>query len=337
MLVIDGSFGEGGGQIVRTSLAMSIITGTPVRIENIRKGRDKPGLKKQHLTSVRAAERIGNATVDGAELGSKQISFTPRAIVPGDYTFSIGTAGSVSLVLQTVLPPLLVADRPSVLRLEGGTHNSMSPPFDFLHKTFAPLLERMGAKLELTLERPGFFPAGGGRITARITPPSAWKQLELNERGAIRSKRARAVVSKLPRKIAERELAVVKSQLGFTDLRVEEIEDAAGPGNVLMLEVESEHVTEVVTGFGERGTRAEEVASRAGDEMARYLAYGAPVGEHLADQLLIPMALAGGGAYTTQPLTLHTTTNLDILGRFIPIKSNTRADTQGRVTVQLER
>lgn len=339
MLTIDGSQGEGGGQILRTSLAMSMITGRPIRLINIRKGRERQGLLAQHLAGVRAAERIAGARVEGARLGSRELVFEPTAITPGEYTFAVGTAGSASLVLQAVLPALLVAKGPSLLHLEGGTHNSMSPPFDFLARVFAPVLARMGAALELELERPGFYPAGGGRFTAQITPPEQWRPLELTERGAIVRRRARALVSRLPRHVGERELAVVRARAGLGDddeLAVEELVGTAGPGNVLMLEVEHEHGRELITAFGEKGTRAETVAESACAELAAYLEHGAPVGEHLADQLLIPMVLAGGGRFTSGPLSLHTRTNLDVLREFFELDVERQVE-GAQVTISLRR
>src|SRR6476620_518674 len=164
VITIDGSVGEGGGQIIRNSLALSLVTGQPFRIVNIRAGRKKPGLLRQHLTAVQAANQIGDAAVDGAEMGSGEVVFRPEGIRAGDYRFAIGTAGSTTLVLQTILPALILAGAPSHLTLEGGTHNPLAPPFDFLAQTFLPHLARFGPTVTATLARPGFFPAGGGRL-----------------------------------------------------------------------------------------------------------------------------------------------------------------------------
>ncbi len=310
MLEIDGSFGEGGGQILRTSLALSLITQQPIHIERIRAGRATPGLARQHLTSVLAAAEIGNADVQGAEVGSRELTFRPRAVKGGIYSFNIGTAGSTTLVLQTILIPLLLASEPSMIELEGGTHNSGSPSFDFLTRSFLPQLARMGAHVDVKLERAGFYPAGGGRIVVNIEPAKLGS-LSLMERGEIRARRALAVVANLPLEIAQRELAIV----GWDGEALSV--PSNGPGNVLMLEVECEHVTEVVTGFGQRGVRAETIASKAVDEMQRYLASTGAAGEHLADQLLLPMAIGGGGAFTTVRPTEHATTNAEIIARFL--------------------
>jgi len=324
VLTIDGSQGEGGGQILRTSLALSLVTGTPIRIEKIRAGRAKPGLLRQHLTAVNAATAIGAVDVEGATLGSQELTFRPGTVKPGEYRFAVGTAGSTGLVLQTVLPPLLTAPGPSTLTLEGGTHNPTAPPFDFLARAFLPLISRMGPSATARLERPGFYPAGGGQCTVSITPAATLKPFTLLERGAIRRRTARAMVAHLSPRIAERELAIVREHLGWGDeeLQVSAVNrgDARGPGNVLLLEVESEHVTEVFAGFGEIGVPAELVADRAVKDVRRYLAAGVPVGRCLADQLLVPLALAGGGAFRTLSLSSHATTNIGVIRAFLGVR-----------------
>jgi RNA 3'-terminal phosphate cyclase (ATP) len=324
MLTIDGSFGEGGGQIIRSSLALSLITGKPFRIHNVRARRDKPGLKPQHLTAVTAAAEIGGARVDGAGVGSREFTFVPGRVRAGEYLFSIGTAGATMLVLQTILPPLMIAPEPSVITLEGGTHNKHAPPFDFLQKAFLPLVNRTGPHVSMELERYGFYPPGGGRINVYIEPRTEPLRLEVEERGPVLDRCARALVVKLPASIAERELDVIRDHLGWaeSELRVETSDNALSPGNVVMIEVRSEHLTEVITGMGERGLPAEKVAEQAALEAASYLATGAPVGEHLADQLLIPLALGSGGSFRTGPLSLHTTTNIEIIKMFLDVEIN---------------
>jgi RNA 3'-terminal phosphate cyclase (ATP) len=322
VLHLDGSAGEGGGQILRTSLGLSLLTGTPFTITRIRAGRERPGLQRQHLAAVRAAADIGGADVRGAAVGSSTLTFKPKAVTPGIYTFSVGTAGSATLVLQTVLPALLSASGPSTLTIEGGTHNPWAPPVDFLEKAFLPLLGRMGARITTRLERRGFFPAGGGRFTVTIDPCPKLERLDLPERGAPRGLRAWAVVSALPVSIAHRELKVVERTLSMDPNRLKAIEEPkpVGPGNALLIEVESEHVTELFSSIGEKRVSAETVAERACDEVRRYLDGEAPVGEHLADQLLIPMALAGGGSFVTTPLSSHSTTNMDVIREFLSRK-----------------
>jgi RNA 3'-terminal phosphate cyclase (ATP) len=310
--------GEGGGQILRTSLALSALTGQPIRIENIRAKRSRPGLLRQHLTGVLALTEICQADVIGAKPRSRMVTFSPKAPHPGNYRFSVGTAGSACLVLQTILYPLMFANGPSTVVLEGGTHNAMSPPFDFIADTFVPLLRRMGADVTVRLERHGFYPAGGGCIMVAIAPVSKLVRLKLLEADKVVSRRARAMVSRLSRDIAERELDVLKSRLGLApaDCTTEKVR-SAGPGNVVMVQVERRMLTETFTAFGEKGVRAETVAAQLASEAEAYLAAGVPVGEHLADQLLIPMALAGGGAFTTTPLSLHATTNIEVIDKLL--------------------
>src|SRR5215475_2299413 len=277
MISIDGSFGEGGGQILRTALGLSLFTGQAFRIEKIRAGRRNPGLLRQHLTAVKAAAKIGQAEVTGANIGSTQLTFTPGRVAHGDYQFAVGTAGSATLVLQTVLPALLTSDDQDLqtrLSLEGGTHNPFAPPFDFLAKAFLPLLERMGARIEARLERYGFYPAGGGRFEIAIRPVKKLEPIELNERGKILDRRARAIVAHLPRSMAERELGVIHKKLSWPHdwLKAESTTNSPGAGNIVTLEIESENVIEIFTGFGERGVAAEAVADQAVIAARRYLA-----------------------------------------------------------------
>ncbi len=309
VVTIDGGMGEGGGQILRTALALSLCRGIPVHIRNIRRSRPRPGLQPQHLAAVRAAAAVGHARVDGASRGSQELQFAPATVAAGEYRFDVGTAGSTGLVLQTVLPALLTADGRSRLWLEGGTHNPLAPPFHFLAWAFVPLLNRIGPRVALRLERPGFYPAGGGRVQVDVEPCSRLRPLELFERGALRRLRALALLSRLPAHIGERELAVLGERLGIApaDQELRQL-TASGPGNAVLVAAESEHVTEVFTGFGARGVPAEQVAERVAGQVQRYLDAGVPVGEFLADQLLVPVALAGGGFDTLAP-TPHTSTN----------------------------
>ena len=321
MLHIDGSKGEGGGQVLRTSLALSLVTGTPFRMTNIRAGRSRPGLLRQHLTAVGAAEAVGGAEVSGAELGSQELTFRPGQVRAGDYHFAVGTAGSATLVLQTVLPPLLFTPGESTLLLEGGTHNPAAPPYDYLERVYLPLLRRMGPRVDTTLERPGFYPAGGGRFRAAITP-APLKPIELLERGEVVRRSVRAAVSRFPIHIAEREAVTARALLGWPpeEASAETWEGSPGPGNVVAVEVESEHVTERFTAFGEKRVSAEQVATRAAEEARRYLSAGVPVGEHLCDQLLLLCALARGGTFRTLPLDGHSVTQVEIFAHFLDVK-----------------
>src|SRR5262245_23319752 len=254
MLILDGSMGEGGGQILRTSLALSLVSGTPFRLENIRGKRSKPGLLRQHLAATKAAESIG-ATVEGAELGSSRIEVQPGAVRGGGYRFAVGSAGSACLVLQTVLPPLLASGEAAQITFEGGTHNPFAPPFDFIERAFLPVLSGMAAKLKLALNRPGFYPAGGGSFDPAPGAGSSVYGPALPQRGETVGRHAHALVAHLPGEIAKRELAVVREKLGWSEAetRITQIEESPGPGNALLLELESEHVREICTGFGQKG------------------------------------------------------------------------------------
>lgn len=323
MLTIDGSMGEGGGQILRSSLALSLVTSTPFRITSIRAGRKRPGLMRQHLTAARAAAEIGGASMSGDAIGSTELFFHPGVVRGGDYRFATGGAGSTTLVFQTVLLPLLLGghDASSTLSFEGGTHNPMAPPVDFIEAAFLPLLARMGAKVTVALDRCGFYPAGGGVWSARLERGAIPRlsHLELLERGAIRTRRARALVAQVPASIGVRELDVLAAALDWdrATCRPTMLEDAHGQGNALVATIESEHVTEVFTGFGERGVRAEDVAADVVSEIRRYLAADVPVSEHLADQLLLPMALGQGGVFRTVAPSEHCRTQMVLLGMFL--------------------
>lgn len=324
---IDGSLGEGGGQILRSSLTLSLITGKAVHLTKIRAGREKPGLMRQHLTAVRAAAEVGVAKLSGAEVRSCELHFEPTAIRGGNYTFAVGTAGSSTLVLQTVLPALLMADGPSELLIEGGTHNPWAPPFDFLARSFFPLLKRLGANVSATLERRGFYPAGGGRFRVAIQPPSDRLQgLQLLDRGKTVRRSVSVIVTNLPLTIGQRELDTAAKKLGWPNdcFHLYEANDASGPGNVVMIEVESEHVTELFTAFGRQGVRAERVATEAVEQVRQYLTANVPVGKYLADQIILPLSIAAwrDGArsqFCTLPLSRHSTTHIEVVKRFLEV------------------
>ncbi|MCA9321829.1 MAG: RNA 3'-terminal phosphate cyclase, partial [Planctomycetes bacterium] len=319
MIDIDGSMGEGGGQILRSSLGLSLVTGEPIRIDRIRAARKKPGLMRQHLACVRAAAVVGCAEVSGDEIGSTRLEFRPGHLQGGHFAFAISGAGSTILVIQTVLPALLSAPEASTVVVRGGTHNPLAPSFDFFDRVFLPVLRRMGARVEARLDRHGFFPAGGGAVTVHVEPVTRLNPVELLDRGELTELRGRILLSKLPATIGEREQKQVATQLGWPASRtsIEHIEDSPGPGNVVMLEAGDGTHCELITGHAMRGLAAERVAHEAATELQEYLAASVPVGVHLADQLLIPMALAGGGLYRTHRPSLHTTTNAQVVQRFL--------------------
>ena len=316
MLVIDGSQGEGGGQVLRTSLSLSALTTTPVRIERIRAGRRRPGLQRQHLTAVRAAAEVCGAELEGDTLGSRTLSFLPGPIKAGSYTFSVGTAGSACLVCQTVLPVLACADAPSELRFEGGTHNQLAPPYDFLDRVFFPHLRRMGVTLEAELIAYGFYPAGGGAFHVSLSPATSLCSLDLVERQQDPRIEAWAISARLPDHVASRELAVVAEAFSLEPERCRaKAVKSHGPGNALCILLDSD-TPELITAFGERGKPAERVAKEAVRMARRYLDAGVAVGEHLADQLVPWLALAGGSLRTMQP-SPHTRTNVAVVRSFL--------------------
>ncbi len=331
MLTIDGSRGEGGGQILRTALALSMCLQRPVRLDRIRASRSKPGLRRQHLTAVQAAARITGARVEGAALGAVELKFIPGPVRPGEYRFDLGTAGSTTLVLQTLLPALIGAGGASRVVLEGGTHNPQAPPFEFLQSAFVPLLNRMGARVDLRLVRPGFYPAGGGCIEADIRPASRLAPLELLERGGVVSLGGVVWLSALPAHIAERERRVLHEDPRWRSARlaVRRVEQPRGPGNAVVLVVECRHVTEVFAATGLRGVPAEEVAAAAMASAREYLDAGVPVGAYLADQLLLPLALAGAGRYLTVKPSSHTLTNMAVIGQFLDVPLECRRESRG--------
>ncbi len=332
MVVLDGSQGEGGGQILRSSLALSMATGKPFRISGIRAGRKKPGLMRQHLTAVQAAARVCSALVEGDVIGSTNLSFRPGPMIPGEYKFSVGTAGSSTLVFQTLMPALLMTGKPFAFSLEGGTHNPASPCLDFLDKVYLACLQRMGVEAKITVERRGFYPAGGGKWKVEVVPPAAMLPLEILERGKFLSQHVCVVWSKIPAHVPERESAYLKGKLGLQEgqIRIEEATDSLGPGNVILAELRYENISEIVTGFGEYGVGSETVAEEVVRACREYQKSGAPVGEHLADQLLLPMALGAGGVFRTMPLSSHSRTNIETIGRFLDKGIEVR-ELEGRV------
>ncbi|MBI2397519.1 MAG: RNA 3'-terminal phosphate cyclase [Xanthomonadales bacterium] len=327
LLVIDGAQGEGGGQILRTALSLSILEQRPIRIERIRAGRAKPGLMRQHLTCVKAAAAISAADVRGAEPGSTTLEFVPQALVGGAQHFAIGTAGSAMLVLQTVLPPLLRADGPSRITIEGGTHNMLAPSASFIERCFLPILRRMGAEVELEVERVGLYPAGGGRIVAKIAP-SALRPLALDARGERRGIGAEALVAAVPEHVALREITRVADRFKLRREQVShrDLGTRTGPGNVLSVWAEFDQVCELVTSYGERGVAAETVADRAADALQAWLESEAVVGGHLADQLLLPMAMAGGGTFVCGEPSAHLRSNAELINRFDGARIGIRAE-----------
>jgi RNA 3'-terminal phosphate cyclase (ATP) len=367
VLTIDGSHGEGGGQVLRTSLALSAIIGTPVNIERIRAGRRKPGLRPQHLTCVRAAAKVCGAKVEGARLNAQSLTFTPQSPPQaGTYTFDVaqaargGSAGSVSLILQTVLLPLALAEGTSCVTLKGGTHVPWSPPYDYLKQVYLPTLARMGIRAKVRIEKWGWYPVGGGVVRAVIDGRSAISGertavshqrsasathggdlaptllqpdllgLDLRERGELLRVRGVSASSNLPKHIRTRQerAALQALRSNGVNARIEVVDaPAKGQGTAVFLWAEFENCVGGFTSLGERGKPAERVAEEAAHELLAYLGGHAALARYLADQLVLPMALADEpSALTTQEVTQHLLTNAWVVNQFLP----------GRVQVERE-
>lgn len=320
-IAIDGASHEGGGQILRSALALSVVTGKPFRITAIRANRPKPGLMRQHLAGVDALAAISGATVTGAAPGSAELTFRPGKPRGGEYRVPVGTAGSTVLVAQALLPALLAADAPSEVVIEGGTHNPHAPPFEFFAETFLPALRAMGAEVEASLEAYGFYPAGGGRVRLRVQP---WRTRTPFVSGlcsdAPVSLSAYALVANLPERIAERELACLRDavpSLGESDCAVLPV-PSVGPGNLLGVRFTRGGSTTVLSRPGERDLPCERVAKSVAAQTLRLVESPASVGEHLADQLLAPMAMAGGGSFVAAGITPHFEANAEVVRKFFP-------------------
>jgi len=320
MIELDGA--HGGGQLLRSALSLSLCTGIGFTMHNIRGMRSRPGLMRQHLTAVQAAAAIGSARVEGAVLGSSTLLFMPGVVQGGDYRFAIGSAGSTTLVLQTVLPALWRAATPSTLRLEGGTHNPMAPNHDFIVDSYLPALRRLGIEAHVELERHGFFPAGGGVLTAQIMPSPISRPASWTDRKGEAALEARILMSGLSQGIGFRELDVLGKRLGVEvhPRHVQVVREADGMANVVLVHARGTDHVEVFSGYGERGVSAEQVAERVAGQVRRYLDSAACIGEHLADQLLLPMALGAGGEFTTRAVSEHLVSNARLIEKFLPVE-----------------
>lgn len=321
MIEIDGASGEGGGQILRTSLTLSMIIGQPFRMINIRANRPKPGLMRQHLVAVQAAAQICNGEIASAVVGAQTLEFIPGKIRGGDYQFAIGTAGSCTLVLQTLIPALLFADRPSTIHITGGTHNMMAPPAHFLQRSYGRVLADMGATLDIELKRFGFYPAGGGEISVRIMPCAKLNAIEIMEPGERIAGYAESFIAGIPVSVANRELESIGTGMGWSEsqLFVRGLSNDQGPGNALLISFEQQNVINVFSEFGEKAVRSETVARNLLAQVRRFIISGASVSEHLADQIMLPFALAGGGRFTTNTVSQHAKTNAEVIAQFLPV------------------
>ncbi|MGZ8159952.1 MAG: RNA 3'-terminal phosphate cyclase [Methylobacter sp.] len=320
MIEIDGAQGEGGGQVLRTALSLAACRGVPVHLRNIRQGRKNPGLMRQHLACVKAIAEVCNAEVTGASIGSKAIMFVPGKIEAGDYRFAIGSAGSTTLVFQTVLPALLLAGQVSRLTLAGGTHNPLAPSFDFIQYAFLPVLRQIGCEFDAKLERYGFYPVGAGEWSITVKPPETFNKLTLVSRGQLLKAEAQCISSGIPGHVIVREKQQLLRRLKWTNdaISISQVE-SLGPGNSVIIKVTYPNITEVVESLGARGISAERVADQAVDQLRHYQSCAAPVGHYLADQLLVPLCVAAGGSFVTGPLSEHCKTNIGVIRQLLDI------------------
>lgn len=318
IIQIDGSQGEGGGQILRTALALSMITGQAFELINIRAGRKKPGLMRQHLVCVQASQHISQAYVEGAELHSQRLYFAPQHVQSGKYQFQIGSAGSTTLVLQTLLPALLLQNEASELTISGGTHNPLAPTADFIEQCFLPVLEKLGIAVEFKLNKAGFFPIGAGEIQIKIQPWQHRNKLNLLDRGALQTTKAFAAVLNLSEEaqIAQRELATLNKRLKL-DTQQQFHLNGISQGNTVYVKVEYQHHIQLFTALGEMRKSAEQIANHLAEQVKQYIASQAAVDEYLADQLLLPLVLGQGGEFTAQCISEHTRTQAVMIEKFI--------------------
>ncbi|MGF1756896.1 RNA 3'-terminal phosphate cyclase [Photobacterium sagamiensis] len=314
-LSIDGDQGEGGGQVLRTCLTLSLLYRIDFTISNIRVRRDNPGLRRQHLTCVRAAKVISCARVEGDELGSTELSFSPGRVQGGEYNFDIGSAGSTPLLFQTLLLPLLQAKKESRLHLTGGTHNPLAPTLTYLRRSFLPLLRRMGAEVEIEVEQWGFAPAGGGKWQARIKP-SNLKPLELLKRGKLKKCRLISYCSGLPQRIGEREIdTFIQHYRGRIDEICIRRPRALSSGNLLCFDMKFEQMQLSMIQLGRLRLRAESVAEMLSRQVKGYLSSDAVLDHYLTDQIMLPMVAARGGYFSCDQLSGHASTNLDVIAQ----------------------
>ena len=323
---LDGSYGEGGGQILRTALALSAILRKPIIVHRIRAGRKNPGLQAQHLQAVQALARITEAQAEGVELGSQKITFSPKKILHGDYQSEVRTAGSVTLLLQAILLPLCAAEGSSRVILTGGTHVPWSPPFHYLSDVLLPTLRLFGVSLEAAIDKWGFYPRGGGRIQLKINPIHELKPVSLIDRGSLKKIGGLSATSNLPKHVAERQraqaLSRIREELDLDgEARILYDAPSDGTGSFLFLLAEFERVLAGFSSLGARGKPAEKVADEAVDSLKYYIESDGCVDPYLADQLVPFMALArGNSAFTTTRITEHLLTNLWVVQHFLEVK-----------------
>jgi RNA 3'-terminal phosphate cyclase (ATP) len=338
--VIDGSQGEGGGQVLRTALSLAVLNGKNIEIINIRAARKKPGLLRQHLTCVLAAQQVCDAELEGAELGSSRIRFTPGKIKAGKYHFKIGTAGSTVLVCQTLLPILVMAKQRSEIILEGGTHNGMSPSLSFFEHSFLSVLKNMGIECDISVSSLGFYPAGGGKWQITIEPIQHLSAICLHESGyhwlnKFENCSITVLLSKLSKKVAQREVATVKKELNWSGVSEIQHVNTLSAGNSLQLSIHAPTHSSQFEVLGEPGLSAERVAQTAVESVKEFAQSQSAVEEYLADQLLLWLAICGSGSFTTMQPSLHTITNIAVIKQLLAVEIKVEQQSEKRWLISL--
>jgi len=339
LIEIDGSMLEGGGQILRMSIAISAVSGVPVKVFNIRAKRSNPGLRPQHMTAIKAVAELVDARVEGLRVGSRELTFIPRTIRGGRFSFDIGTAGATTLVLQSLMPASAYAPSPVDVEVKGGTNNPMAPPIDYVERVLIPMLSRMGYRCRLSLLRRGFYPRGGGIIRLHVDPVKALEPIELSEGGRVVRVTGVAYSCRLPGHIVDRMARSAEAKLREAGLRDVEIEREAlqpdspkcsmDPGCGILLVAETDRGALIASdSLGERGKPAERVGEEAARSLIDQVKAGAAVDKHMGDQLLIYMALAKGTSrIRVAELTLHAATCVELLRRLL----NVRIEVEGEL------
>ena len=321
MIEIDGSYGEGGGQILRTSISLAALTMKTVRISKIRAGRPKPGLRRQHLAGIQLTGDLVDASIEGLEVGSTEIIFSPQKRRGGSFSFDVGTAGSLSLILQAVLPPAVLAPEPVIFQVRGGTDVKWSPPVDYLHNVFTPLISRLGPTVEIEQKKRGHYPRGGGEVICKVTPVKELKSLNLVDFGELDGVDGISHCVRLPSHVAERQASaaeqVIQEKLDFevsieTESYSKNNDHHLGPGSGIVLWADGSNGTRLgADGLGERGERAERVGTKAAEQLVNEVSMGKAIDSHLGDMIVPYLAIADGeSSIGISEVTSHLSTNL---------------------------
>lgn len=321
-VLIDGSIGEGGGQVLRTSLTLSVLLLKPFEMINIRANRPNPGIQAQHLKAIEASALISNAIVEGATLKSSKIKFYPREIKSGNFKINIGTAGSTSLVLQTLYLPLSFANATSALSIIGGTHVSWSPTFDYIKNCWLYFMNKIGLDIKVEMKRAGFYPHGGGEIKAIINPVNEIKALNLTERGKLLKIQIYSAHTNLTDEVAKRQAKTAEKILknhGEIETIIDELQSHSKNTTIAITGIFENSVC-CYTNLGEKGKRAEAVAEEACEKFLKFISSDSVIDEYMADQILLPLSIANGvSEFTTTKITNHLKTNMDTIKKFLDV------------------